>query len=92
MVTKDLAKLSGLCHKVLSGSNRSKIYKEWEGEWFKNSLARRGLRGQGGGAAWEGRGAARKFSVKGNLMGWAVGRWLFVLMQIWVRCRSSIRL
>lgn len=50
MVTKDLTNFLGPCHKVLSGSNRLKINREREGEWFKNSLVGRGLRGTAWGA------------------------------------------
>lgn len=53
MVTKDLTHLLGPCHKVLSGSNRLTINREWEGEWFKNSLVGRGLKE----TAWEGGGS-----------------------------------
>ena len=53
MVTKDLRHLLGPCHKVLSGSNRLKINREQEGEWFKNSLVGRGLKQ----TASEGRGS-----------------------------------
>ena len=62
MVTKDLTHLLGPCHKVLSGSNRLKINREREGEWFKNSLVGRGLKE----LAWEGRGSRERDAWQGS--------------------------
>lgn len=48
MVTKDLTNLLGPCHKVLSGSTRLKINREWEGAWLKNSSVGRDSQRQRG--------------------------------------------
>lgn len=73
MVTKDLTHLLGPCHKVLSGSNRLKINREREGEWFKNSLVGRGLKEREGEAVTE-------------MLGRGVRRQLIDLMQIQLSC------
>ena len=62
MVTKDLTHLLGPCRTVLSGSNRLKINRERQGEWFKNSLVGRGLKE----TAWEGRGSRDRDAWQGS--------------------------